>query len=76
MLTNPIVERKYPIGESGLYINPKQAIRKIDEWFRTTPAEIRNQQIQDFALGLIFIGGLLLLRKSIQNRDLVNQYPY
>lgn len=65
-----IFESRYPIGESGFYINPRQAIRRIDEWWQTTPVEVKNQQIENLALGLLFIGGILFF-KSLQNRDYI-----
>jgi hypothetical protein len=62
---NELIEVKsIPLGRTGIYINLIESLQSIDNWIDTTPKEIRNQQVKNFATILVLAGiSLLLLNK-------------
>ena len=52
----------YPIGDSGICVNPHQFLNAVDGWIKDTPDDVKIKQIKQFAtIGLIISVAVLIV---------------
>jgi len=59
-----LMNKIYPISNSGIYINPNQLQNAVSNWVENTSDDIKIKQIKQFAMiGFILCGAILILSK-------------
>ena len=57
-----LINKIYPIGNSGIYINPNQLQNAVSNWVENTPDYVKIKQIKQFAtIGLILCVATLIV---------------
>ena len=63
--TEKTMNKIYPIGNSGIYINPNQLQSAVSGWIKNTPDAVKIKQVKQFATIGLIISAIVLIASII-----------